>query len=190
MASETQVDVSPSRWLDEHGDALYRYAVAMVKDPTVAEELVQDAFVAGLESLPRYRGKSNPRGWLFGILRHKIHDHFRRTLRQKMLDGSAEAEPDLFDAGGAWLNPPRALPRDPHQLLSDQEFRRTLKLCLDRLPEIQRSVLLMRAFEEMPADEICKELNLSTTYLWVLVHRARNSTRQCLEEGWSRRAGD
>lgn len=190
MEGAEQTELTPSNWVDEHGDALYRYALAMVKDRQTAEEIVQDTFLAGLESLEKYRGQSDPRGWLFGILRHKIHDHFRRIMRQQKqteaLDDNLDAQ--LFDAQGAWINPPAPWPRDPHAILKDQLFRRALKLCLDRLPEAQRSALLLRAFEEMPPQEICKQLGISTTYLWVLVHRARNGTRQCLEREWLRPA--
>ncbi len=165
----------------------------MVKNRATAEELVQETFLAGLESLHKFRGGSNPRAWLFGILRHKIHDYFRTAFRFGELERPGETydfEAHLFDEQGAWIEPPAALPRSPDELLQAEQFRKVLESCLEKLPDIQRSVLLMRAFEELPAQQICKELGISSTYLWVLVHRARGGTRQCLEENWLRRTGE
>ncbi|MCD6497028.1 MAG: hypothetical protein J7M25_01835 [Deltaproteobacteria bacterium] len=66
------VDPDPARWVDEHGDTLYRYAILRVGNRELAEELVQETFLAGLQGLARFQGQSGMQTWLVGILKHKI----------------------------------------------------------------------------------------------------------------------
>src|SRR5689334_24977155 len=73
------------RWLEEHGDALYACALARVRDPHVAEDLVQETLVAGITSADTFSGRSAERSWLIGILKHKLVDHLRRNLRERPL---------------------------------------------------------------------------------------------------------
>ena len=69
----------PSNWVEEHGDALFRFALLRVKDASIAEDLVQETFLSALKGIERFKGKSSLRTWLVGILKHKIIDHFRRN---------------------------------------------------------------------------------------------------------------
>src|SRR5260221_5604439 len=96
-----QDPVSPSaasavRWLEDHGDALYSYALARVRDPHVAEDLVQEALLAGLGAAGGFRGWSAERTWLIGLLKHKLQDHLRGSLRER----------PVSDSGPEWLCEP------------------------------------------------------------------------------------
>lgn len=79
----------PQQWLPRHGDALYRYALLHLRDAALAEELVQETLLAGLESQHNFAGQSSTRTWLVAILKHKMLDHYRRQRREQ-----PEAEPD------------------------------------------------------------------------------------------------
>ena len=70
----------PSRWVDEHGDALFRYAILRLKDEHLAEDLIQDTFLAALNGIGKFKPGSSPRAWLVGILKRKIIDHYRRNV--------------------------------------------------------------------------------------------------------------
>jgi len=81
----TTPESTASDWLSAHGDYLFNFAVGQVRDAGVAEDIVQDTFLAALKSHDRFRGKSSERTWLTGILRHKIYDHLRRVCRERPL---------------------------------------------------------------------------------------------------------
>ena len=68
----------PLRWVDEHGDCLYRYALVRVRTPEVAEDLVQETLLVAVRSQDKFAGRSSQRSWLVGILKNKIVDHYRK----------------------------------------------------------------------------------------------------------------
>lgn len=186
MASHPPSAEQIRQWLADHGDLLYRYAVSLVRDRATAEELVQETFLAALKSARRFRGRSTPQTWLTGILRHKVMDHFRSLARRANVSAVDldDLDQQVFDAKGAWLTPPAPWPSDPHSVLKDCEFREVLNRCLDKLDAVKRGVIMLRVFEELSSKEVCKELGITATNLWVLMHRARGALRDCLEKNW------
>jgi len=173
----------PARWVDDHGDMLYRYAVLRVGNRELAEELVQETFLAGLEGLNRFQGQSSMQTWLVGILKHKIMDHFRRVSRARLFDDNdleSVAPDDLNDQMGEHLH----WKANPHLLAEEQQLRRVFEQCLDALPPLLRSTFVLREVDGFAAKNICKELGLSSTNLWVRLYRARLLLRRCVEKGW------
>ncbi len=177
-----QEALDPSRWVDEHGDALFRFAILRVKDEDLAADLVQETFLSALKAREGFRGGSALRTWLIGILKHKIVDHYRKN-RVDMV--SSDANPNLepgehrHDAalGHSWNEP-------PSRLVENREFWTVLQDCLGALPEAQRRAFSMREFDGLPGDEISKVLDVTPTNLWVMLHRARGRLRDCLEKNW------
>ena len=80
---KADLPLQPETWVDEHADVLFRYALLRVRRSEVAEDLVQETFLAALHGRETYSGKSSVRTWMIGILRHKILDYFRRTAREQ-----------------------------------------------------------------------------------------------------------
>ena len=178
----------PATWVEEHGDVLYRYALLRVKDPHVAEDLVQETFVAALEGLGRFKGKSSVRTWLVGILKHKIIDTFRKGTREISSAELATAGDEPEDAAASRL----AIARDraarweddPTNLLQDKEFWRTFRDCLDGLSPGLQKAFALRELDGLDTGEICKILDITPTNLWVMLHRARGRLRDCLDAKW------
>jgi RNA polymerase sigma-70 factor, ECF subfamily len=79
---QDRAQTNPDRWVDEHGDCLFRYALVRVRHREVAEDLVQETLLSAMRSRERFAGKSSERSWLTGILKHKISDHFRKLGRE------------------------------------------------------------------------------------------------------------
>ncbi len=77
---------NPESWVDSYGDFLYRFALSRVKDPAVAEDLVQETFLAALRARENFKGQSAGRTWLVAILKHKIVDHIRKKIREPSTD--------------------------------------------------------------------------------------------------------
>lgn len=182
-ASADQPD--PSRWLTDHGDAMWRYAIAQIKDPDQTEELIQETLVAALAAGGRFRAESTERTWLVSILQHKIVDHIRRRRRAGPDARVAAWDEGVFDAKGKWLVSPRAWPRNPDQALADPEFRRDYEACLRQLPVGLAEAFELRDVREQGAGAVCVALSITANNLWVRLHRARALLRRCLAAKWS-----
>ena len=85
QAKSPYQSADPDRWLDDHGDYLFKYAVFRLRDNNVAEDAVQETFLAALKAYQGFEGRGSERTWLVGILKHKIIDHFRRIGREAQM---------------------------------------------------------------------------------------------------------
>ena len=181
---------SPDTWLDEHGAALYRYALMHTRDAHKAEEAVQETLLAALQACDRFSGGASARTWLIGILKHKIIDMFRHDAREQQLD-----EPDVLDDGddehiesqfaadGHWHNR-LADWGNPEELLERGQFMAVLQRCLDALPPRLARLFMLREVMEENTEHICRELAITSTNLWTMLYRARLGLRQCLDRNW------
>lgn len=179
----------PGAWVDAHGDVLYRYALARVRRPEMAEDLVQETFLSALKASARFEGRSTERTWLTGILRHKILDYYRSRSR-----GLPEAEgvshedwlADLFDERGNWLKAPDPRAVQPESLLEREEFWSVFEGCLDRLNVRAREAFVRRVVDDEGIEDICNALTVTATNLYVILFRARTQMRHCLTLNWFR----
>ncbi len=172
---------NPENWVDQHGDYLFRFAVVRVRDPEVAQDLVQETFVAGLEARDSFAGRSAEKSWLVGILKHKLIDHFRKTSPEPVLDDVGRLEDARDDEGvfaqyGHWksnLTAPKEWPSDPSSLLEQKEFWQALNRGLSALAPPTARAFVLREVEGLSTKEICEILNLTPGNLSVMLHRAR-----------------
>jgi RNA polymerase sigma-70 factor (ECF subfamily) len=179
--------LDPTTWVDAHGDYLYRFALARVHSLEVAEELVQQAFLAALTARHSFRGRSSERTWLTAILKRKVVDWLReavrRAARQEPLPGKSVGM--IFTRAGKWKKKPDEWSSDdPGQEMNRAEFRVTLAACLGKLPTRLRLAFVLRHMDEESADEIRKAIGVSATNLAVMLHRARLRLWRCLTVNW------
>jgi len=188
LPSGNKLTIEPAAIEQERG-YLLRYALLQLRNPAQAEDAVQETLLAALEGRERFSGRSSLRTWLTGILKHKIIDHLRRGGREQALvsadDDRSEAEivDALFAEDGHWREFP-AQWGSPAKSFEDSRFWSAFELCLQRLPARTARVFTMREVMEMTTDEICQELDITTTNCWVMLHRARLMLRECLEQTW------
>lgn len=168
---------------------LMRFARLQLRNDTWAEDAVSETVVAALSKPQAYSGRSALKTWLVGILKHKVLDAMRQHARECVVtpaDEDSQADPldELgFTADGHYTQ----MPSDwgsPEQHTDSQQFIRTLDMCVQRLPDVQARLFLMREWLELGSEDICKELNLSATNLYVQLHRARLRLRECLQLHW------
>ena len=179
--------LNPAAWVDNYGDYLFRYAVSRLRNQESAEEVVQDAFVAALRARDQYSGRGAERAWLLGILKRKIIDYVRKRHREVVdsdLGDDRDIIEQLFDSRGKWRSDPRIFGKAPDAAMESEEFWQVLDGCLDGLPEKQRNVFALREIEGASSDSVRKELGISSSNLWVLLHRARLRLADCIKVKW------
>lgn len=172
-----------------HGP-LIRFAQLFVADRAVAEEVVQDTWLAVLNGLPSFEGRSALKSWIFGILSNRAKT---RGIREKRtiafsdlsVPGNEDrpaVDPDRFTSAGGWLTPPGRWDEDtPEKLLLRQEAFAVAEKAISELPANQRAVVTLRDVEGLDAIEVCNILEVSETNQRVLLHRARSKVRAALE---------
>jgi RNA polymerase sigma-70 factor, ECF subfamily len=194
MTSAVAKSAARQHEIEQHRTYLLRYATLQLRDAGAAEDAVQDTLIAALEGIDRFAGTSSLKTWLTGILKHKIIDHLRRQSREQPLveddeRSESEAVDALFKRDGHWDKSPGNW-ADPDQSLENKKFIEALEKCTQNLPAKTARVFLMRDVMEVDTDDICKELNITSTNCWVMLHRARLSLRECLEINWFGKPGD
>ncbi len=183
----------PATWVDQHGDYLYKYALSRIRNKAVAEDVVQETFLAALKARDNFAGKSSEKTWLVGILKRKIVDHFRRSGREVDIDKFdrllSEPNDDYQTSGpeaGWWKTEmrPGNWSINAHDIAERKEFWEFLQQCLDGLHPRLAIMFVLREMEEMKGEEICNVLELTPTNLRVMLYRARKDLRRCLEQDW------
>ena len=186
----------PERWVDEHGDYLFKFALARLRDPLKAEDAVQETFLAALKGR-NFAGRSAEKSWLVGILKNKIYDYFRKAGRETSftdLQFYDDEESDRFVADGAgkggWIH--ESGPQEwlkAGESLDNVLFWKTYRDCAGKLPKNVAAVFNLRELDGLESREICALLNISDSNLWVMLHRARMALRRCLETNWFTKNG-
>lgn len=183
------VDRDIANWVDSYADEMYRYAYYRVSHKEVAEDLVQEAFLAASASIDKFRGDSQPKTWLFSILKNKILDHHRKAYRspaQVSIDaGERDIIGDIFDKNGGWRKDraPSGWDEEQH-LLDDPEFLAVLQICLEELPDRWFSAVQLKYLEEKKGKDICEELSITPANFWQILHRAKMQLRDCIDGQW------
>jgi RNA polymerase sigma-70 factor (ECF subfamily) len=158
-----------------------------VRDVSIAEDLVQETFLAALKSRESFKGQAAEKSWLIGILKHKIMDHYRKNSRDQNLNQHVTDEKgfeSFFSQQIKESHGRQSWGDDPSKNAENEEFRTVFQKCLKNIPPKLAQVFTMRELDNMPTEEICKELNISPTNLWVILHRARMGLKNCLETNW------
>ncbi|HEX4859412.1 MAG TPA: sigma-70 family RNA polymerase sigma factor [Usitatibacteraceae bacterium] len=178
--------------IESHRPYLMRFALAKLRDGAQAEEVVQEALLAALESIGSFAGQSSLRTWLTSILKFKIIDFQRRVVAERAQfacapDEDAGADPDwmdrMYDATGHW-SPRLAEWTDPDGALEQRQFFEVFERCMDKLPKSTARVFFKREVMGCETEEICKEEGITSSNCWVMLHRARLALRECLDRNW------
>ena len=178
--------LQPDKWVDLHADYLFNYAVGKVSDAEIAKDLVQETFIAGLNSAKNFKGDAAERTWLIAILKRKVIDYYRKINSKK---GKAEVRiqyNDQNDTDGDWLEERVADPftKGGDQEIENEELGLAIQECIDKLPKKQSRVFTMKTIQGMSTEDVCNELGINPSNLWVMIHRARTALMGCLNESW------
>jgi RNA polymerase sigma-70 factor (ECF subfamily) len=189
----------PERWVEEHGDYLFKYALLRLRDVAKAEDVVQETFLAALKGGKSFAGKSAEKTWLVGIMKNKIVDYYRKASRETPftdLEFYQDEESDRFVSEGifkgGWIHElgPMEWSPEPGANLDNEAFWKAFHDCAGKLPRNISAAFCLREVDDIDSKEICRMLNISENNLWVMLHRARMALRRCLETNWFGKSGE
>lgn len=186
MSENQQHTLDPNKWIDLHSDYLFNYTITRIDNEELAKDIVQETFFSGLKAMKNFRGQAAERTWLISILKRKIIDHYRKINSKK---GKAEVRINFYadgDRKGSWIEErvPRTWDNEAEKDIENVELKQTLDKCIQNLPEKYRTVFLLKNVQEYATEEICNELGITASNLWVIIHRARHQLRKCMEDNW------
>lgn len=176
-----------TQWMQAYMREMIHWAKNRLPSLEVAEDLVQDTFLVAFQKMDGFEERSQPKTWLFSILKNKIADHFRASFK---LETRPLNDHLFFDENDTWKNdqwPSEWQFGNDDNLLDNLEFKSVLDDCQEKLPTNWYQALMLKYFSEKNPSEICKEMGITQTNYWQLVHRAKLQLRKCLEINWFRK---
>ena len=172
-----------------YSDELYTWANYKVKNKEQAEDIVQETFLSAYKSIENLKNKDHAKTWLFSILNNKIIDFYRKNGKQKIYSESEIASEQqtnsLFDNNGNWKNRTLNELWETESLLDDVNFLSVLKKCTDALPKRWGMVITSKYTLDKNSSEICKDLGLTSSNYWQIIHRAKLQLKICVEKNWN-----
>lgn len=185
MAENTSI-LQTDKWVDNYADYLFNYAITRVNDTEVAKDLIQETFFSAIKSAKNFKGKSSERTWLVSILKRKIIDYYRKINSKK---AQSEVRMNFYDDGekeGSWIEErvPNPWSNNTNTSIENKELQEQLEECISALPPKYALVFRMKTIQGFETQEICNELEITSSNLWVMIHRARTQLRKCMEDNW------
>jgi RNA polymerase sigma-70 factor (TIGR02943 family) len=179
------------QWVTQFSDELYSWAFFKTSSKEIAEDLVQDTFLAAFHKIDSFEGKSQPKTWLFSILNNKVIDYYRlssRTTKKNLSlteNSGFELSDGLFNSHGCWkTNDIGTLWNQEEELLDNPDFNMVMEECMNDLPQKWKLALTSKYLSEKKTEAICQELEITTSNYWQIVHRSKLLLRKCLELKW------
>lgn len=185
------ISLNPHLWVKNYADYLYSYAITRLNEDERARDLVQETFLAALEKIEKFEGRSTEKTWLTSILKNKIIDVYRKKSSglgkpADVLTAEYEQE-EFFNAdNGHWKeeHQPATFGIEQQDNLEKKEFQQILQQCMKKLPALWSSVFTMKHMDEESTEYICTELKVSSANFWVIIHRTKLNLRACLQKNW------
>ena len=183
--------IDPQHWVENYADYLYSYVITRINDNERAKDLIQETFLAALEKVSQFEGRSSERTWLTAILKNKVIDVYRRKSsrpgERSDAHASSDDHEDFFEAeDGHWKveHQPQRFGIDDYDPLSNKEFNDILQNCLQKLPALWLSVFTMKHLDDQDTKIICNQLKVTASNFWVIIHRTKVNLRSCLQKNW------
>ncbi len=171
-----------TQWVEAYTDELYAWAIRKTSNTTVAEDLVQETFLSAAESWHTFRGASQPKTWLFGILRHKIAGYYRDKAGAPVQLVPTDEASAFFDRKGQWLEQEKPQEWGANRITEAPAWPEFLDQCLRALPPVMALCLELTYLQGKKGKEVYETLNITAANYWQSMSRARLKLRHCLEK--------
>jgi len=157
-----------------------------INNENIAKDLVQETFLAGLKSAKNFQGKASEKTWLTSILKRKVIDYYRKINSNK---GKAEVRMNFYEDGdneGNWIEErvPQSWKNQTEIDIENEELQAQIDSCIEKLPEKYAIIFRMKNILELETEDICNELGITSSNLWVMLHRARTQLKECIGKNW------
>jgi len=182
--------LNPKNWINFYADYLLNYAYFRVRNRELAEDLIQETFISALKSQHTYNGTANEKTWLTAILKNKIIDYYRSSLsnQSKITDSiNGNTNNDFFNTETSFHWFEKKQPQDwnnTEKSIESAEFNAALANCMQKMPEKLAVVYSLKYIDDEATETICKEVGITSSNYWVMIHRAKLQLRECLEKNW------
>ena len=190
--SEEEKRKTITSWVLEYTDALYSRAINKISSIEIAEDLVQETFLSAFASFEKFKNNSQPKTWLISILNNKIIDFYRKksdkhvSLDQLYEEKAGAMSDEIFDKIGKWALPESStIWAEEKHLLDNEGFNQALSKCIDNLPSKWALAINSKYLLDKETQEICQDLELTTSNYWQIMHRAKLMLKKCIETNWS-----
>jgi RNA polymerase sigma-70 factor, ECF subfamily len=169
--------------VERYHEPMLRLAPSFVPNRAIAEEVVQDTWLAALRGLGGFEGRSSMKTWLFSILVNQARKTGTREHRSiPVADPEPVVDPARFDASGGWADPPEHWIEVAQGRMEVGKLADRIRVWIEELPARQREVVLLRDVEGMSSEQVCAVLALTDVNQRVLLHRGRSRLRQLFED--------
>ena len=179
--------VDPQIWVEEYRDSLFNYALARLRDVDLAEESIQETFLAALQARKDFLGLASEKTWLISILKRKIYDHFRKINRDRQFNVTYSVgclKYDVFDSKKIPVTSSYIWFFDPSIVYEQKEFLKIILNALSELPDRLALVFILSEVIDMNSQDVCEFMDISICNFYVMIHRARKRLRYFLQLKW------
>lgn len=181
-----------THWVKTYTKELYQFAESRISNREIIDDILQNTFLAAFEGYSKFEGKSNPKTWLFAILKNKIADYFREKYKKSKIQEQFDPLEVCFDKYGSWepCHRPTDWAIEEQELLDNPDFNLILKGCFEKLPAKWASAIQLKYLSETTSKSICENLGITLANYWQTIHRARVMLRFCIESNWFKTGAD
>lgn len=172
-----------TKWVKDYADQLFSYTLKKIDEEEVAKDLVQETFIAAFQGLDNFKSKSQPKTWLFSILKNKIAQFYRAQYKKDEVCFS-QMPNKYFDVDGKWIEQNHKKWGNNPELSEDEDFKKVFRLCIANLPKSWQAIIKSKFFDMKKGKEICDEFEITEANYWQLVHRSKLNLRECLTINW------
>ncbi len=180
---ETENQSKIAEWVEQYSDYLLGFALSKITDRNLALDLLQDTFVSAMKSEARFEGRSSAKTWLTSILNRKIIDYWRQQKARKT-DAVSHYSTSSEESGDWILEKNEVAVETVEQVIIKEEKQADLHDCMAKLPDQWQGIITAKYFEDKKGEEICNEFEVTSSNMWVIVHRAKTALRDCLGQNW------
>lgn len=178
-------------WVNQFSDELYSWAFYKTSSKETAEDLVQETFISAFNKIDSFQGKSQPKTWLFAILNNKLIDYYRQSARTTKNnfhlkeESGFELSDGLFNTTENWIDKEiHSIWEQDGELLDNPDFNLVMQYCIEDLPQKWKLAITSKYLSDHKTEFICKELNITSSNYWQIIHRAKLLLKKCLESKW------
>jgi RNA polymerase sigma-70 factor, ECF subfamily len=157
-------------------------AFTVVGSREIAEEVVQETWIAVMRGVEAFEGRSSLRTWLFRICVNRARTAAGREYRTVPVDVTGlTVDPSRFSPDGQWSSPPEDWTAAIDDRIAAASLAAEAKRAIETLPDTQRQVVTLRDVDGLSSREVCEVLSIGTANERVLLHRGRSRVRAILE---------